>query len=172
MTPTNKQKLFIVSGASGVGKSTACELLFKQETDYIVLESDLLWNDMYNTPEDEYFAYRKLWLNLCANVSQIGLPVVLCGCAIPSHFEEKDERELFSQIHYVAIVSEFDKLDMRMRDGRNISDEGHLKSSADFNEWLKENAKNTNPHMHLIDNSYLTAEQTAEQIDKFIRSKL
>jgi len=28
MTPTNKQPLFIVTGASGVGKSSACNALF------------------------------------------------------------------------------------------------------------------------------------------------
>ena len=56
MKPTNKQPLFIITGASCVGKSTLCEQLFLHEKDYIVMESDLLWNDMYNTPEDDYCA--------------------------------------------------------------------------------------------------------------------
>lgn len=48
MIPTRKNKLFIISGASCVGKSTACEVLFKKEKDYIVMESDLLWDERYN----------------------------------------------------------------------------------------------------------------------------
>ena len=44
MTPTKKLPLFIVAGANGVGKSSACEVLFKREADFIVLESDILWN--------------------------------------------------------------------------------------------------------------------------------
>lgn len=47
MKPDKKFPLFIVSGASGVGKSTMCEILFKKETDYIVLESDILWQEVF-----------------------------------------------------------------------------------------------------------------------------
>lgn len=54
MKPTRKLPLFIISGASGVGKSTLSELLFQRERDYIVLESDIIWNEFYNTPEDNY----------------------------------------------------------------------------------------------------------------------
>lgn len=42
MKTTRKMPLLIVSGASGVGKSSTCELLFQKETDYLVMESDLL----------------------------------------------------------------------------------------------------------------------------------
>ena len=42
MTPTKKLPLFLVSGASCVGKTSLCEELFRSETDYIVLESDLI----------------------------------------------------------------------------------------------------------------------------------
>lgn len=41
---TKKQPLFIVIGASRVGKSTLCNELFINEKEYIVMESDLLWN--------------------------------------------------------------------------------------------------------------------------------
>ena len=54
MKPTVKQSLFIVTGASGVGKTTFCEELFRKEKDYIVMESDIIWNDFYDTPENNY----------------------------------------------------------------------------------------------------------------------
>ena len=41
---TKKQPLFIVTGASCVGKPTLCNELFINEKEYIVMESDLLWN--------------------------------------------------------------------------------------------------------------------------------
>lgn len=92
MEPTKKLPLFLVTGASCAGKSTICELLFQRERDYLVLESDLLWEDRWNTPEDNYAAYRSLWMRVCANVSQGGRPVVLCGCCIPEQFEARPER--------------------------------------------------------------------------------
>ena len=67
MTPTRKQPIFFVSGASGVGKSSACEILFRKETDYLVLESDLLWEERYNHPEDNYRDFRRLWLRVCGS---------------------------------------------------------------------------------------------------------
>jgi guanylate kinase len=41
MKPTERNRLFIITGASCIGKTTACEILFKNEKDYIVMESDL-----------------------------------------------------------------------------------------------------------------------------------
>ncbi len=72
MKPTKKLPLFCVTGASCVGKTTVCNELFKNEKDYIVLEGDIFWNDVYNTPEDDYRDYRSRWMKLAAYISQIG----------------------------------------------------------------------------------------------------
>ncbi len=123
MNPTKKQPLFVITGASGVGKSTACNILFENEKNYIVMESDLLWNNTYNTTEDDYRGYRKLWMLICANISQIGKPVVLCGCALPKQFEFHEERSLFTKIYYIALVCNDADLEKRMREGRKITDD-------------------------------------------------
>lgn len=172
MNPTKKQPLFIITGASCVGKSTMSEVLFQSETHYIVMESDLLWNDSYNTPEDDYHAYRELWLRVCANISQIGKPVVLCGCATPKQFEECNERSFFTDIYYIAIVCDDEQLERRMRIGRGITDENWVKSSLEFNRWLKENANQTTPNITLLDNSMLTPKETAEITDRWIHKKI
>ncbi len=168
MKPTNKQPLFIITGASCVGKSTLCELLFLGEKEYIVMESDLLWDDRYNTPEDDYCEYRRLWMRMCANISQIGKPVVLCGCAVPKQFENQPERELFSNIYYLAAVCDEKALENRMRVGRKVTDEGWVKSSLDFNNWLKQNANFTSPCIKLLDTTELSPLQAAETVDQWI----
>lgn len=172
MTPTKKQPLFIISGASGIGKSTMCEILFQTETDYIVMESDLLWHDVHNTPEDNYKNYRKLWMRVCANIAQIGKPVVLCGCAVPEQFEEQEERGLFTEIHYLAAVCDDEKLKRRMTAGRGITDEAWLKSSSDFNRWLKENADKTEPQITLLNTSDLSPKQAAETTHRWISARM
>ena len=172
MNPTKKMPLFIITGASGVGKSTISEKLFEQEKKYIVLESDILWDERYNTPEDDYREYRELWLRLCNNVSQIGLPVVLCGCAVPKQFENCIERRFFSEIHYVAIVSDEETLVSRMRDGRKLQDEDWIQGSVDFNQWLKENAGKTEPPMHIFDYLNISVEEAAKKIDTWICERI
>ena len=169
MTPTRKNRLFIISGASCVGKSTACEVLFKKEKDYIVMESDLLWDERYNIPENNYREYRELWMNMCANISQIGMPVVLCGCGVPDQFEVCDARKYFSEIVYITIVTAEEELIHHMKYDRKVTDENWIESSVQFNEWLKNNADKTNPKMILIDNTKLKPEETAAKIDEIIR---
>lgn len=172
MVPTRRLPLFVVSGASCVGKSTACEILFQQETDYVVLESDVIWNDVYNTPDDDYRAYRAVQLNLCANIAQAGKPVVLCGCATPQQLESLPGRKLFTAIHYIAIVCGDEAMEHRLRKGRKIKDQAHLRSSLHFNQWLKEHAGVTNPPMELLDNSQRTPGETAALIDAWIQKHL
>jgi broad-specificity NMP kinase len=169
MEPNRKNKLFIITGASCIGKATACEILFKNEKDYIILESDLLWSDVYNTPENNYKEYRELWMRVCSNISQIGMPVVLCGCATPEQFEVCYARKYFSEIIYIAIVAEKEVLIKRMKYGRNVTDENWIKSSEQFNEWLKNNATKTTPNIILVDNTHMSLEETAKKIDEIIR---
>lgn len=161
MIPTNKQPLFIITGASCVGKSTMCEELFKDETDYIVMEGDLLWNEIYATPDDNYNEYRQLWMRVCSNISQIGKPVVLCGCSIPEQFERQPERKLFNNIYYLALVCEEQCLEKRIRNGRGVSDKKKIKSAIHFNKWLENNWDKTKPNMTLLDTTYKTPQKAA-----------
>lgn len=172
MEPTKINKLFIITGASCIGKSATCEIMFKKEKDYIVMESDLLWSEVYNTPEDNYRLYRELWLRVCSNISQIGMPVVLCGCVTPEQFEVCNARKYFSEIVYIAIVAEENELIKRMKYGRNITDENWISSSIQFNEWLKSNATKIKPNILLIDNSFIGLDETARKIDELIWSNM
>lgn len=58
MNLTKRPQLFVITGASGAGKSTVCNILTQNEQEYIVLESDVLWNSIYDTPDDGYREYR------------------------------------------------------------------------------------------------------------------
>ena len=172
MIPTNKQKLFIITGASCVGKSALCNELFLEEKEYIVMESDLLWNSIYNTPENNYCEYRRLWMRVCANIAQIGKPIVLCGCATPEQFENQPERDFFTDIHYLAVVCDTQVLEHRMRVGRSITDENWIKSSIEFNNWLKANADHTIPHITLLDTSKILVSQASSIVDNWIVTNL
>lgn len=172
MIPTNKQPLFIITGASCVGKTSACSILFHRENDYIVMESDLLWNEHYNTPEDNYCEYRRLWMRTAASIAQIGMPVVLCGCAVPEQFETQPERNYFTNIHYLAVVCDDICMEQRICTGRGISDTDHIKNSKSFNKWLRDYAGQTSPSITLLDNSDITPEETADIIDEWVRKRM
>lgn len=133
------------------------------------MESDLLWSNTYNTSEDNYRTYRELWMCVCSNISQIGMPVVLCGCATPKQFEVCDLKKYFSKIIYIAIVAEKNELIKRMKYGRSVADENWIMNSVQYNEWLKDNATKTIPNIILIDNTHMSSDGTADKIDEIIR---
>lgn len=105
---------------------------------------------------------------MCANISQSGLPVVLCGCGIPEQFEVCEARKYFTDLHYLALVCDTEALETRMRKGRGIADEGWIQSSVSFNEWLQKNAQNTSPAITLINTTNLTPEETAGKAEEWI----
>ncbi len=172
MNPTKMAPLFIITGASGIGKSSMCEVLFRNEEKYIAMESDLLWHDVYNTPDDDYRRYRELWMRVCKNISQIGLPIVLCGCAIPKQFEQCRERGSFTNVHYLAVVCDDDVLVDRLRSRRGIADANWIRASVEFNAWLKRHADETEPPIRLLDNSKLSPEAAAKIADEWICRRL
>lgn len=170
--PSKRLPLFIITGASGVGKSSASIEIFKKEKDYIVMESDILWFDFFNTLEDNYKTYRETWLRICKNISQAGKPVVLCGCCVPEQFESCIERRYFSEIYYLACVCDSGVLERRLKDGRGVSSQEWIQESVSFNQWIKDNADKTEPNITLLDTTLRTIEDTAYAIDKWIMEKL
>ena len=172
MTPTKKLPLFLVSGASCVGKTSLCEELFRRETDYIVLESDLIWRKEFDTPENNYRDFRQTWLRICSNVEQIGLPVVLCGCVTPEQLETLPERALFTELHYLAAVCGEEEMHRRICEGRGVTDPAWIESSMHFNRWLRENGAACEPPVALLDTTHLTPSQAAETVDQWIVERL
>jgi hypothetical protein len=69
--PFKQLPLFIVTGASGSGKSAACLQLVPLLPECVVLETDLFWRPEFATPEKDYRDFRNLCLRVAKN---IGLP--------------------------------------------------------------------------------------------------
>ncbi len=167
--------LFILTGASGVGKSTVCLELAAKMKDIVAMESDILWRKEFNQPETNYREYRETWLRVCKNISQAGKPVVLCGVGEPAQFEQCVERRYFSELHYLALVCDDQILAARLRTLptlRSSFKDEQLKEQIAFNRWLQNNAQKTEPPMTILDTSKLTIDETTEKVVQWIRSFL
>ncbi len=166
-----KLPLFIITGASGAGKSTTCVELAKSTSEVIVMESDILWRNDFNNPENNYRDYRELWLRVCKNISQGGKPVVLCGSAIPEQFEHCIERRYFSKLYYLAIVCEEESLEKRLKKRpayRNCSSDEFIQAHIQFNNWFKNNFDKVTPNITLLDTTYDTVMETAAKVKSWI----
>jgi hypothetical protein len=139
----------------------------------VFLEQDILWRAEFARPEDEYRAFRNLWLRVAKNVGQGGRPVVLCGSAVPDQYEACPERRYFAGIHYLALVCGDDLLVKRLKSRpgwRHSGDAGFVHEMVTFNRWFRENARHTKPPMALLDNSALSVQESAERVAEWVRS--
>jgi len=173
--PFLQQPLFIISGASGTGKSTACLSLISLLLECVVLEQDILWGVVPATSADNYHSYRNVWLRIAKNIGQAGRPVVLCGTALPEQFEDCPERRYFSTLHYLTLVCDDDLLVERLQhrpEWRMTHTPEVLEDMVQFNRWLKVNASLTNPPMTLYDTSHRDIDETVQYVAKWVRERL
>jgi 2-phosphoglycerate kinase len=170
-----QQPLFIITGASGAGKSTACLALVPILKECVVMESDILWGVIQATPEDDYRGYRNTWLRVAKNIGQSGKPVVLCGTAVPEQFEACSERRYFSTLHYLAMVCDDEVLVERLRHRpawRQSDSTAFVERMLEFNRWLREHTDKTDPPMTLNDTSHRSLGETVEEVAYWIRQRL
>jgi hypothetical protein len=173
--PFLQQPLFIVTGASGAGKSTACLALASVLRECVVMESDILWGLIPSTPEDNYRSYRNTWLRLAKNIGQAGRPVVLCGSAVPEQYENCPERRYFSMLYYLALVCEDEALTERLKQRpawRKAGSTETVQRMLQFNCWLKNHADTSQPPIMLYDTTNRSVPETAAFIARWIRERL
>jgi shikimate kinase len=169
--PFRQLPLLVVSGASGSGKTTVCQLLLGQAVAAVLLDSDILWRSEFNTPDTKYREFFETWLRVCKNISQSGRPVVLfgAGVGVPGNIEGCIERRYFSKVHYLALVCSDENLSERLRKRpvwRGTRETAFIDEQVRFNRWFKSYVGQ--PAIRLIDTTEVASKQTALQVADWI----
>jgi hypothetical protein len=161
--------LFVVTGASGAGKSTIGLNLVRTFDRCVTMDNDMLWGAVPWSQGDDHRGYHNTWLRVAKNIGQSGRPVVLLGTALPEHFEPCPERRYFAQTHYLGVVADDTVLAERLRGRPNWRGSGTPAVVADmlrFNEYLKTNARTLSPPLSLLDTTAMTvAESTRAAVE-------
>jgi len=168
--------LFIVAGASGTGKSTVLKELFGKMDNVILLETDILWQEEFNKPENNYRQFFETWLRLAKNISQSGRPVVLfgAGLGIPENIEPCIERRYFTNIFYLGLYCSDNELENRLKNRpqwRNSQSMEFIEKQKEFNDWFKQYGKERKPEIDLIDTTNINLEETVEKVKYWINAK-
>jgi len=165
--PFIRRPVYVVTGASGTGKTSACRALTLRSDEFVVLESDILWGTMDVSDEAGLDRYWNAWLRLIKNLNQAGRPVILCGTVVPEQLERLPERRYLGQLHYLALVTEPEEHARRLRARpawRESSDPDFIVRHTQFNEWLVANAGSSDPGWSLLETAGITPDQTADRI--------
>lgn len=163
---------FAVSGATGVGKSTACAGL--PALGFVTLDGDLLWRHEYWESGEALAGFYRAWLRFGVLVGQSRHPLVLGTAVIPARWESLVERSYVSEIHYLALVADPDVHRARLlgRDPDGAATDPHFDDYLAFNRWLRDNGPATNPPMTLLDTTDASPAETTAAVAGWIRGRL
>jgi broad-specificity NMP kinase len=173
--PFKMLPLFVLTGASATGKSTLCYELAQRQANYVALEVDVFWRDEFISPEDDYYEFRNLCLRVANNIQQAGKAVILCGSATPSQYEKCVQSRYFSQIHYLAMVCNSDKLEARLKarpEWRDSSKTEFIQNMLAYNQWFKDNAKDSPYDLTLLDTTSISIDDSVKQVIHWFTSKI
>jgi hypothetical protein len=170
--------LLIVSGASGTGKSFICNQLMGTYQDAVLLDSDILWRDAFNKPENNYRDFFETWLRMCKNIHQSGKPVVLFGAGfgVPENLENCLERRYFPEIRYLALTCSDEILSERLQQRpvwQSSRQRGFIDDQQRFNQWfINYNKNQSQPSITLLDTSRKSVKETAHEVKTWINEGL
>lgn len=167
-----KLPLFVVTGASGVGKSTTVQALQGRSWDFVCLDSDLFYNIMpHETPED-YMAQTEAMMAFARDVMQCGRPTVWARAGNIDMLSKAYGTRFFSGIYVLALTASDEELRRRMTEGRGIADPGWIQSSIDYNRYFMEHDSIGDVQYDALDISGLTADGAAGELERWALSKL
>jgi hypothetical protein len=164
--------LFAVSGATGVGKTTATARLPAIVPDVIRLEGDLLWRNEYFDRPDRVDDFYATWLNVAAAIGENGRSLVFCGVVMPDRWEALPHRERVGEIHYLALVCDPEVHKERLRSREPGSQDHRFPDFLAHNRWLRENGGTTEPPMHVLDTTHQSPDETTDAVATWVRERL
>ena len=167
-----KKPLYIITGCSGVGKTTTAQELQKLTTDYIILDADLFYNIMPHETEEDYFQQIEQIYNLSKNISQCGKSVVWTMAGNIDKLLQVYNVRFFSEIRVLALTCSEESLRKRMTVGRGITDDGWINSSVDYNKYFKTHEKIGEVSFTTIDTDGKSPIEAAKCILKWMNSEV
>jgi broad-specificity NMP kinase len=166
-----KFPLFIVTGASGVGKTTVMHELRVLFPDLVVLSTD---DDNFGSTKIDYQDRFNVLFHFAASAIKSNIGTIICGTVMPWDAQKCDTYHDFSEVCFINLHCDDDTRNNRLRnrlDKDTWTDE-MLKAHEEFAQWLLANADTAyNPPMPTIDTTLTPPAEIALQIREFVLGK-
>lgn len=160
--------LAIVTGASGVGKTSTLPHLQRLLTECAVLDKDAMWAGDWDT------AYNNLF-RIASALAQGGRPTVIVGTIIPEHLHGLSDRDLVGAIAYANLHCDDATRARRLRHRRTWGppDADFIEAHRQFAQWLLDNAEERFvPPMPTFDTTACPPAEIAAQVAAWVRTQL
>ena len=161
--------LFVVTGASGSGKTTIFpELLDRMAGWCAVFDVDWLIDPLGRAGKDgqvDWPAFRDTWLHVAHGVAQNGLPTLLLAPFIPQHLNDLPGRAWIGEIHYLVLDCADDERRRRI-EARPKWRSRDIDAQIGFSRWLRENLA------PVIDTSRHSPSEVADTVAAWVRDRI
>lgn len=164
--------LFILSGCSGVGKTTTGQALLQRQTDFLVLDADLFYNIMPHESDADYLSQVEQIESLSCNLMQSGKPVLwtMAGCL--DKLCGTYNCRFFSEIYCLALTCRESELRRRMTEGRGITDENWLQSSVEYNRYFQTHHRLGDQYFDCLDITAKSVNEVADAVEAWVKRHL
>jgi dephospho-CoA kinase len=167
----SKVPLYIITGASGSGKSFVIKELRRIMPDYDVLDYDgifkFLKDDSYNVDKHQI---QNIWLRVARNIAESGRIPIICGLIKPQDIELCYDFRYFSNIYYLILHCDEETREIRLRARKKMKDK-KIQYNKKLAKWFIEIADKSNPPMPIVDTSNTDVTKVAEQIREWIHER-
>ena len=160
--------LFVVTGASGSGKTTILpELLSRLAGWCAVFDVDWLIDPLGRAAggEVDWAAFRDTWLHVAHGVAQNGLPTLLLAPFIPEHLDALPGRAWVGEIHFLVLDCP-DEERRRRIEARPRWRTRDIDEQTAFGRWLRSNLQ------PVVDTSAQSPAEAADAVAAWVRQRL
>lgn len=165
--PYRRGPLLLLTGCSGVGKTTTAIRLFGMTKDFTVLDGD-----MFYIPDDSHLlSMLEKVCNLSAAFNQQGTAILWTMAGGLDCIKDTYHRQFLSEIKCLALTCEPDELRRRMTVGRHITDERWLEGSREYNEYFRTHDELGDVRFDMLDITRLSPDEAAEQVYAWMQSQ-
>ena len=166
----DKRNVYILTGCSGVGKTTTGMALQRITKDYVILDADMFYNIMPHETDADYMNQVEQVLSLSKNISQSGKSVVWTMAGNIDKLCKTYHHIFFRDIKVLALICTKEELIHRMTQGRKITDEGWIQSSIEYNEFFRTHSAINGTPFETFDISGKTVEEAARRVYEWLDS--
>ncbi len=161
--------LFILSAASGVGKTTVKDELLRRSPAFACVDADqvgLRWSDYAGTERED--DYRSDTLRAAAAAAG-GRDMLFATCLNPlDYFRSVAPPEEITRTFFIGMACRDEDLPPRLRarpPEYGCGGDDFIKAQIDYNNWFR---RNRGKFQLFVDNTGQTAEETADIVGGFI----
>ena len=167
--PYKRGPLLLLTGCSGVGKTTTGVALSRMQKSFTVLDAD-----MFYIPNDGEIINSMLepLCRLSAIFNQQGTALLWTLAGGLDCIKNTDHRQFFSEVKCLALICEPEELRRRMTEGRGITDERWLNGSREYNEYFRTHNELGDVHFDKLDITRLSPDEAADQVLAWMNRQL